>query len=184
MTNTKQHLHFNAVKLFIPVITSSAYWQTRAGTPPQRPTVCCGPDSAGSRCTDPGDTEQITGSICNINWTSDFLCGVIKICISSTSVALHCDIIVPVYTQLMSWRLVWPLPELGRSSSDRPRRWCPYQSSTSRNHWWIPIGGEMQNRLGKVKKMNEYVKYNVVSILNIIPGVWGGSPQCWWWCWL
>lgn len=46
----------------------------------------------------------------------------------------------PVCTLSRSWRPAWPLPALWRSSSALLHPWHPSQSSTSRNHWWIPNG--------------------------------------------
>lgn len=55
----------------IPEITSSAYWQKHARSPPQHPTACCEPDSADSLYTDPGahktetkrDAQTMTSSL-------------------------------------------------------------------------------------------------------------------------
>lgn len=82
---------------------------------------------------------------------------------------------LPVCTLLKSWRPAWPPPALWRSSSDLPHLWHPSQSSTSRNHWWIP---DRRRQHDLVHWMNMW--RSVES--SVTPEVSAGSPRCWWWC--
>lgn len=43
----------------LPGPVSSSYGQTRAGSPPQHPTVDCGPGTAGFLCKDPETERQL-----------------------------------------------------------------------------------------------------------------------------
>lgn len=50
----------------LPERVSSSYERIRAGSRPRRPTVCCGPETAGSRCRGPDthtDQLRVTAAI-------------------------------------------------------------------------------------------------------------------------
>lgn len=83
---------------------------------------------------------------------------------------------LPVCTLLKSWKPAWPPPALWRSSSDLPHLWHPSQSSTSRNHWWIP---DRRRQHDLVHWMNMWLSTGSDCI---IPEVLAGSRRCWWWC--
>lgn len=101
------------------------------------------------------------------------------ICIAQKCVVCWCfGTWLPVCTLLKSWRPAWPLPALWRSSSDLPHLWHPSQSSTSRNHWWIPKRRRPHDLVHRMKMWHVFES----DCHSTIPEVSASSPRCWWWC--